>query len=169
MEMLLFNGVSLLWYGKSTFKASSGMPGYQYPRHQCLVEKGPVPEGRYYIPLIEGGDAQDDGNGICQLKPSWQIQTIPRGKKAGSCEPYWANWGHNRVRFEPSDKTTKAACSPARSGFYLHDSSKGYSHGCIEVETRFFSLLRPFVKKNKDRKLFLTIKYTAGLKTYGGT
>jgi len=34
-----------------------------------------------------------DGTGTCNLSPSWQIQTIPRGSATGVCEPYWANWG----------------------------------------------------------------------------
>ena len=145
------------------------MIDYQVPKNQCIPERGPVPEGNYYIPLIEGSYAEDDGNGICQLKPSWRIEQIPRGESAGECEPYWANWGHNRVRFEPNDKATKEKCKPGRSGFYLHDSTKGYSHGCIEVEQRFFDALRVYIKTGKDKKLLLKIRYTPGMKTNGGT
>ncbi len=165
---LEYNGTTLTWSGHGSYKATSGMLGHQVPKDQCLPDEGPVPEGRYYVPLILGGAAKDDGSGRCNLSPSWQIQSIPRGKAAGACEPYWANWGHNRVRFEPADAATKNACRPRRSGFYLHDSVKGFSHGCIEVDGRFFSQLRSFVKKSKKRRLDFKIKYTtAG--TYGGT
>ena len=62
-----------------------------------------------------------------------------------------------------------------RGGFYLHDSTKGYTHGCIEVEPRLFIRLREYAKdeaaKKRGRKtLILKVKYpssTAG--TYGGT
>ncbi len=91
MEDLYYDGTKLTWKGQGSFKATSGMAGFQMPKHQCIPERGPVPEGKYYVPLIAGDFAEDDGNGICQLKPSWQIQHIPRGVKAGTCEPYWAN------------------------------------------------------------------------------
>lgn len=166
---LIYDGKQLTWYGQGTFKASSGLPGYQVPKNQCLPDKGPVPEGNYYIPLIEGGEASDDGSGTCNLSPSWQVQTIPRGTAAGVCEPYWANWGNNRVRFEPADVATKHACLPiTRGGFYLHDSTKGYSHGCIEVSRVFFDQLRTFIKNNSKSRLNLQIKYVGGT-TYGGT
>ena len=135
MDTLHYDGTTLTWNTKGSYKATSGMNGYQKPEFQCVKDRGPVPEGNYYVPLIEGKDAKDDGGGICQLSPSWQIQKITRGTKAGICEPYWANWGYNRVRFEPSDKLTKSKCDPKRSGFYLHDSTKGFSHGCIEIAT----------------------------------
>lgn len=169
MEHLYYDGIALTWNGKDVFKATSGMSGFQKPDLQCVSERGPVPEEKYYIPLIEGDYAEDDGNGICQLKPSWQIQRIPRGSRAGGCEPYWANWGENRVRFEPYDATTKNKCSPLRSGFYLHDSKKGFSHGCIEVERRFFAVLRLYIKKAKQRRLLMEIKYKVGVQTNGGT
>lgn len=107
MESLAYTGTELKWHGRGTFKAASGMKGYQYPEDQCVPDKGPVPEGKYYIPLILGALAEDDGSGFCVLKPSWQVQEIPRGESAGECDPYWDNWGYNRVRFEPYDEVTK--------------------------------------------------------------
>lgn len=169
MEDLVFNGNQLQWHGKGAFKASSGMQGAQQPSLQCLPEKGPVPEGTYYLSLMLGGAAEDDGSGVCQLKPSWQIQTIPRGAAAGSCDPYWANWGSNRVRFEPADNATRTKCKPSRSGFYLHDSTKGYSHGCIEVQEAFFVLLRAHAGSTNKKRLTLRVTYKGVSSTYGGT
>ncbi len=166
---VIFNGQELHWFGHGTYKATSGMPNFQQPSFQCEEGRGPVPEGNYYIPLIEGGVAQDDGSGICRLKPSWQIEKIPRGASAGPCEPYWANWGHNRVRFEPADSATKHKCSIQRGGFYLHDSTKGFSHGCIEVQESFFSALRVFLKRTDKTRLTLKIEYIPGRRTNGGT
>lgn len=167
MEDMLYDGTVLNWAGKGKFKATSGMPGHQVPADQCLPEAGPVPEGLYRVPLINGTAARDDGAGICRLEPSWRVESIPRGAAAGLCEPYWANWGHNRVRIEPADTATRTKCSPARSGFYLHDSIKGFSHGCIEVETTFFGVLRAVMKQGTQR-LTLRIKYSGGT-TNGGT
>ena len=169
MADLFYDGTKVTWKSKGEFKATSGMVGYQMPKDQCLQERGPVPEGNYYVPLIAGTFAEDYGKGQCQLKPSWQIQRIPRGDKAGRCDPYWANWGNNRVRFEPNDESTKNKCDPSRSGFYLHDSTKGFSHGCIEVEQRFFDILWAYVKVHGGEKLLLMIQYAPGLKTNGGT
>ncbi len=167
MEDMLYDGTVLTWAGKGKFKATSGMPGHQTPADQCLPEAGPVPEGLYRVPLIKGTSARDDGTGVCRLEPSWRVESIPRGEVAGDCEPYWANWGYNRVRIEPADAATRTTCSPARSGFYLHDSTKGYSHGCIEVETTFFGVLRSAMKQGTQR-LTLRIKYKPGA-TNGGT
>lgn len=169
MEDLLYNGRRLHWHGKGAFKASSGVPRLQQPEHQCVKEEGPVPEGNYYVALLPGGAAEDDGTGICQLKASWQIQTIPRGDAAGRCERPWSAWGFNRVRFEAADGATKAKCTPERGGFYLHDSIKGYSHGCIEVEGTFFSILRDYISSTKNRKLRLRVTYAGVNSTYGGT
>ena len=91
MDDLKFDGKTLTWNGKGSYRAATGMIGFQKPEFQCVRERGSVPEGNYYVPLIEGDMAKDDGGGICQLMPSWQIQQIPRGDNAGDCEPNWAN------------------------------------------------------------------------------
>ena len=95
---------------------------------------------------------------------------IPRGSDAADCEPYWANWGRNRARMEPADVATRARCRPImRGGFYLHDSTKGYSHGCIEVEGRLFPLLRSHHLATKTATLTLKVKYVPARSTNGGT
>ena len=165
-----YDGKKIVWNGRGTFKATSGMPKSQIPSKQCTPDAGPVPEGYYKVYIGNQGEAQDDGRGLCNLKPAWGIQQIPRGTKAGICEPFWANWGVNRARMEPADLLTKNACKPiTRGGFYLHDSTKGYSHGCIEVESRIFSLLRTYNKTMKKSTIILKVKYNKGLKTNGGT
>lgn len=71
---------------------------------------------------------------------------------------------------EPADLETKSKCSPImRGGFYLHDSTKDYSHGCIEVETRIFPLLRAFNKATKNNTITIKVKYNKGVATNGGT
>ncbi len=183
-EHLQYDGRWLTWFDGTfgpplAFRATSGMPGHQVPAEQCTKDAGPVPEGRYYLLLkVDPGDyARHNGTKNCRLSWSPNIQKIPRGgtttlrptrSRANFCEPYWANWGSNRVRIEPANAATKNLCTPRRSGFYLHDSTKGYSHGCIEVSPSFFQHLRNFVKSSRLRRLTLVVKYTHAT-TYGGT
>lgn|SRR3990167_1570848 len=168
---LFYDGQFLKWKDKGlVFKATSGMPSHQMPGEQCLPDAGPVPEGNYKVFIVNQGVAKDDGRGICALSPAWGIQEIPRGAKAGPCESYWANWGVNRARMEPADGATKKQCAPiSRGGFYLHDSVKGYSHGCIEVETTLFDHLRQHYTKTKKQVILLQVKYVPGRSTNGGT
>lgn len=191
-EHLLYDGKLLHWKEpgdkkpETSYKATSGMNhpleadkkhpdgNFQNVAEICTPDKGPVPPGTYILKLwIDPGLAKIDPN-TCGLEPSWKIQTIPRGADAKfpkvDCEPYVANWGHHRIRFEPYDGPTKAVCAPVRrGGFHLHDSAKGFSHGCIEVETRFFARLKRYaVKKVGSKSLLLKVKY-AHTSTYGGT
>jgi hypothetical protein len=167
---MTYDGQVITWPGRGTFKATSGLPGSQLPKNSCVPDSGPIPEGVYKVFISNQGTAQDDGTGYCALRPSWGIQEIPRGAAAGSCEPYWANWGRNRARMEPADAFTKNRCSPVmRGGFYLHDSTKGYSHGCIEAEMRLFPLLRIYHRTTKKNTLILKVSYVKGRATNGGT
>ncbi|WP_075179422.1 tlde1 domain-containing protein [Neptunomonas phycophila] len=166
---MLYDGQYLDWSGKGLYRASSGLPDNQLSSKQCEKDIGPLPEGYYKVFIAPQGIAQDNGDGRCALKPAWGIQTIPRGIAAGQCDPYWANWGFNRARLEPANTETKLKCSPVqRGGFYLHDSIKGYSHGCIEVEGSIFPLLRKHYENTKKSTIILKIKY-AGESTYGFT
>jgi hypothetical protein len=174
-ERLEYDGELLHWRSpgdgrpEASYRATSGLTGHQYTSEQCVPEAGPVPPGHYQLLLrVDRNGAQDDGTNQCSLRPSTAIQTIPRGPAAGPCEPYWANWGRHRVRFEPADSVTRHACHPPRGGFYLHDSTKGYSHGCIEVETSFFTRLYVYVPLAMHQYLPLRVNY-AYAETNGGT
>ncbi len=163
-----FDGQRLHWNGVR-FKATTGFKGFQHPAQQCTPEYGPIPEGFYKLYPADKGTAKDDGTDRCSLAPAWGIQQIPRGADAGKCEPFWMNWGRNRVRMEPADLMTKKACNPVRGGFYLHDSIKGYSHGCIEVEGTFFHSLRHYTGATRQNHLVLRVKYVPDRVTNGGT
>ena len=69
---------------------------------------------------------------------------------------------------EPANNETKLKCNPIRGGFYLHDSTKGYSHGCIEVDTDLLSELKNHSKRTGLNRLLLEVKYK-GTTTYGKT
>ena len=152
--------------GKASFTQLQDMSG----RIQLFLQRDALPEGVYKVYIGDQGVAKDDGRGLCGLKPAWGIQQIPRGSTGNSCEVYWANWGYNRARMEPANTATKLKCNPiSRGGFYLHDSTKGFSHGCIEVESRLFDLLRRHNKLTEKRSINLQVKYIKGRATYGGT
>lgn len=164
-----YDGQVLAWPGHGQFRATSGMRGFQHPGQACTPDSGPVPPGLYRVLLADRGVALDDGRGVCNLAPAWGMQQVPRGAAAGECEPYWANWGDNRARMEPADAATRNRCAPARGGFYLHDSTKGFSHGCIEVEGRIFALLRAHARQSGRNAMLLKVAYVADRATNGGT
>ena len=60
------------------------------------------------------------------------------------------NWGENRVRLNALHIDNPKARN--RGGFYLHDSTKGFTHGCIEIEPRFFARLRTLATTEASRK-----------------
>jgi hypothetical protein len=94
------------------------------------------------------------------------LQTVPYGST--ECHPTFQNWGHNRVRFRPANQATKSACPEPRGGFYLHDSTKGFSHGCIEVDNAFFNRLYMYTLVAKPDFIELRVQY-AHKETNGGT
>ena len=149
MASLKYNGTKITWIenGKvmDWFAATSGMPKSQTPAKQCVKDAGPVPEGTYALRLQFNKKliAAVADPVSCQLMAAKGIQQIPDGDpKEGTahCTPFWNNWGSNRVRIDAYDTKAKTACRGNRNGFYIHDSAKGFSHGCIEVKHRFFSL-----------------------------
>jgi hypothetical protein len=163
-----YDGQILTWQGWGKFKATSGLPHLQKPELQCITDAA-IPEGLYKVFLADRGTARDIAPGRCQLQPAWGMQTVPRGLAAGECEKYWAGWGWHRARMEPFDAATKLKCFPVRGGFFLHDSTKGYSHGCIEVEGRLFSMLENYRRSSKKNTMTIKVAYVKGRPTNGGT
>jgi|688.fasta_scaffold729437_1 hypothetical protein len=184
MADLKYNGTVLDWSSIGKWKATSGMPGFQNSLEQFKMDKGPIPEGQYLVPLKIGGNAtlvnpkRDAAGNITESQldirseiESLQCITDPRDH---SKVVLFSNWGSNRVRL--TRQRVKHPRAAHRGGFYLHDSTKGYSHGCIEVQTAFFTSLRDFSKKNSKRHfLILEVNYGphsltgAGVSTYGDT
>jgi hypothetical protein len=177
---LSYDGVTLHWPArKKTYNASSGLPAtpgstepdWRDSQFYCVKDHGPVPEGMYSLSTVVDPNTYAKVNkdpDVCTVYAGKDIQKIPRGADAGACEAFWVNWGKNRVALKPSDAETRNACSPVRDGFYLHDSTKGFSHGCIEVQGIFFDDLYDFAKSAKGKRLTLRVKYTHQ-STQGGT
>jgi hypothetical protein len=177
---MLYNGKLLDWYRFGKFRASSGLSFQveeeilhnvlgqagppldpQFARFQTRPNEGPIPEGLYSFPLMLGGEATafvnaagnvelDKRQGIESLPDFW---TFPSGD-------YVENraWGPDRVRLSIEHIDQKEA-RKRPGGYYLHDSAKGFSHGCIEVERAFFLRLRALVQSGRKGRLYLKVKY----------
>jgi len=172
LDWLMYNGTTLTWYGGqngdttkaiATYKATSGMPKQQTPSEHVNVG-GPIPEGDYKAQIwldIKQAEIDPTKN---TLKPGWGIQEIPTYKDdKGQIQSRAPDWGFRRVRIDPK----KGTDTHGRGGFYIHDSSKGYSHGCVETEQSFFDQLIKF-REAGNKSIDFVIKYT-GDTTYGGT
>ncbi len=180
MADLIYNGPYLIsTFSNETkkYRASSGMAtgnaNFQRAYFQDIKDAGPIPEGSYKILLLADKNAYAKADyAQCSLIPSVKLQRIPRGINAivpehvqvylrqrnnsvTTCEEYWANWGNNRIALTPLPSTKTFG----RNGFYLHDSKKNFTHGCIEVEQDFFADLRLFMDKSAKKSLILEVKY----------
>jgi hypothetical protein len=191
MPYLIYDGTKLYWMdGKktvATFDATSGHgtdfsddgKDYQKPEKQCVPWEGPIPEGTYRLDTWINSKVPDYSliDGVCSLHRQTGVQVVPKEKKnkqaieGGSCLELW---GPNRVNLYPNDKETLNHCTPRRSGFYIHDSSKGASSGCIEVGAGFFKQLREWIKSNnpknqKNQRILLYVNYKKATTTRGNT
>lgn len=170
-EDMTYDGTTVDWYGQGKFKASSGLPGHQTATEQGVKDAGPIPEGLYSFPLIIAKDATmvapgeiDTREGIEHLPDTWTYQGKTYQNNA---------WGPDRVRLRI--ETIFDQKNRGRDGFYLHDSTKGFSHGCVETDGNFFQRLRDYVAlplktRGPKARLYVLVKYPAAdATTYGGT
>ena len=179
MASLIYNGTHLSWIegGKviERYPATSGMSGNQSPGNQCVKDAGPIPEGTYVLRLQYNKQliATVADPITCKLQAAKGIQQIPDGdqkKGTAHCTPYWNNWGSNRVQIDAYDTKARKACHGRRDGFYIHDSAKGFSHGCIEVKHDFFKKLYALVNSDPENRLMLlNVDYSRTKTTLGDT
>jgi hypothetical protein len=176
-DELFYNGILLEWAGHGKWKATSGVGDYQKPEHQAKKDKGPIPAGLYDVPLILGGAAVPSGhlNFTVHYKPSLTIQEMPTDFYVpGNPTPFVQDtaWGCHRVGLKIIQFDDPEKCGH-RSGFYIHDSQKGYSKGCIETEKEFFEQLIPFAQQQRRSggvaALKLRVNYAGQTTTNGGT
>ena len=181
---MTYNGTQLVWDGVGSWNASSGLPDYQNSLNQDLSDKGPIPEGTYRVPLKLGKSAtvtsykRDRGGNVTTavLDTRSEIESLQcvRSPLDRSSVLLFNQWGSNRVRI--TKIKIKRAKAAHRDGFYLHDSTKGFSHGCIELDTAFFKALRDYAtaKSKKEGHVTLIVDYgpdamRKGISTYGNT
>lgn len=185
-EWLEYQGQKLNWYNgaygsksllTASYKATSGLfvdaaHDYRNSRYERLKDKGPLPEGKYWIALLPNPKRiakADKNSGEILANKDGGIERIPDiFVRADGSTIIYPGWGKTRARLF-ADKATNTF---GRSNFYLHDSHKGYSHGCIEVEHAFFEKLiaERSTSLHKFSKIALHISYDQkNMSTYGGT
>ena len=147
-------------------KATSGYADVHGNYQNTAFEKqelGPVPHGHYRInlkarpdrwaSLAPSADNLAAAEGVQMIRPTY---TLPNGQLA-----YPGGWGTWRARLDPIDVHT------ARHNFYLHNSTKGYTHGCIETCDKLYGLFVTYHDQGLSG-IDVLVNYTT-TSTYGGT
>lgn len=153
---------------KHTFRATSGMDNVKYTqgkktgfeslqvaKYQYVKNLGPTVEGKYKINLTPDPNRianADTKTGDLLRNPNGGIEKIPDFVDNPNNPGYgWSyrDWGNNRARLEPINVSQPKDLNGNTqnrdlSSFYIHDSTKGYSHGCHEVETDLFTKLNEY-------------------------
>lgn len=124
---LSFNGYELCWVENSKniecWAARSGAEGYQSASYQSLKDKGPIPEGEWFVRQNRYQSKPPIGaDWIEDLKNSMGMGLWPGGEEA---------WGRNRIWLIP--KSVKITYG--RSGFSIHGGDSLGSAGCIDLSS----------------------------------
>ena len=159
---MTYDGTSISGYrqfGKrytkdNTWSAASGAIDAQNSMNTNMRDLGPVPDAKsgYRIDISpEISTAEEvlgtEGNNV--LLRGTGIQYIPPG---------YTQWGSMRVRLQIINPS-EGSLFRDNDSYYLHDSKKGYSHGCVEVDSGVFKWLMG-LKTQGIKSVILTIKYT---------
>jgi len=180
---MLYTGTQVIWYSGQvgdqseridSFYATSGSLGHQ---NSSVEEQkfrdykkdigGPIPAGNYAINLVPGPDRianHDRTTGeLVRNNNGGGIERIPESVTLDDGSVYeYPGWGTIRARLDPMPGTN----TYGREGFYLHDSNKGHTHGCIETSTVLFDkYLLPY--RNGHSNVQLRVGYI-GASTNGG-
>jgi hypothetical protein len=153
------------------FPATSGLPGSQSPLFQKVPFSGPLPEGLYVFfthidPLQNSVEVANRRGDDAISNRADGIQFLPVGGNG----PTRPEWGTFRTQLTPV-----RGAMHGRKDFYLHDSRKGFSHGCIEVGKSsegvdFFSALLGYAaERTRKPRLILRVKYSHPAQITRGT
>ncbi|MEB3380556.1 RHS repeat-associated core domain-containing protein, partial [Flavobacterium psychrophilum] len=197
-DWILATGNKVYWYGgkygdKSTllhtYKATSGHKVTEYTdgskvksqnsKYQYIKGNGPTVEGKYKLNLKPEPETAQMKNGEIVSGQGKGIQSL-----VGMTDPSQPGksfsspaWGENRINLIPVDvkqpienKNTPSKDDDRDLGsFYFHDSTKGESSGCHEIETQFFDDLLKFRSEGND-VLEVKVQYPSkNHSTNGGT
>ena len=123
--------------------AISGHPDYQYKHMQHVVNKGPLPEGRYNVPL---NDYQKWEN----LSLRNQIKSrLGGGPWPGAQDA----WGTRRVWLKPNESNQMFN----RTNLSIHGGSEPGSRGCIDLTNQMDDFAKWY--ENNARDVPLIVKY----------
>jgi hypothetical protein len=150
------------------FHATSGLDRHQIAHQMKEKDLGPVPEGTYRL-LARLDPKQDSvaaANRVEARRTAESITNLNDGVQflpVGGNGPVYPSWGTLRVKLTP----VRVDMGRREGGFYLHNSHKGFSHGCIEVGTTptrvdFFTTLLRFATATTPRPFHLALRVKYG-------
>jgi RHS repeat-associated protein len=179
LDWMEYTGTMVYWYAGKTgdtrqilkqCAATSGDGESQNPAYQNRPEghpkgAGPLPAGLYQINLVPDPRrlaTWDDETG--DLAPGSGVQQVPRSSlsRAGVSD-LRTGWGKHRARLNPVDVPNLYG----RGNFYLHDSHKGHTNGCVESCETLFDRLEVY-RQAGNRSIDFRVRYT-GTTTLGNT
>ena len=166
-DWVLSTGNKVYWYAGDkgdrskllhTYNASSGNydkdNDYRQAQYQNLRDKGPTPEGEYFINLKP--DPERHVGYIGEQNPQ-----ITRSKDGGieqvsfktqdGTEWFSEEWGSQRALLQPVKVTGATSAERDNNSYYMLDSDKCYTHGCTEVESEFFNQLKDYRNAGNTR------------------
>ncbi|GAA5484539.1 hypothetical protein Hsar01_03783 [Haloferula sargassicola] len=139
--------------------AASGLPGHQRPSEQKNKDEGPAPEGDYNVDLRPDGNRTAKASketGQLKMAEGGGVEKIPDSTTTTDGITYnYPGWGKNRALLEPEKGTN----THGRSSIYVHDSQKGFSHGCIECKD-LMDHIRKIQEQKKQKDFPVKVNYT---------
>ena len=152
---------------KKSCNATSGLPGFQNTSDQNIPDAGPIPSGSYNLNLLPNPDRianADPNTGELLANPQGGIETIPPQYTTRNGTIYiYPGWGTWRGALTPKPGTK----TYGRGSFYLHNSHKGYTHGCIETCDDLLKELKNY-RNAENPSIDVLVNYNT-ISTYGGT
>ena len=193
MDWILCTGDKVYWYGGElgdtsdeimVYNATSGYKDedqnidFQSAGYQSFENMGPTPEGIYHINLKPDSSRHakiyQKSNGSMDYIKSRdggieQLSYDAVDEQGQMMHYYSPSWGNQRAALTP-DKVTGATNSQRKNdSYYFHDSQKGYTHGCVEVESGLFNMLVLY-REAGNNSISVQIQYPDSKhKTNGGT
>jgi RHS repeat-associated protein len=170
LDWLEYEGQTAIYYGGNLGDRShptrwcAATSGMSFSPDDQALEGGPVPSGLYSINLrLDPSRFAQANRANGEIYSGHGIQRIPdetaRTDGGTTIYPGWGTW---RMRLDP-----KRADTFGRSNFYLHNSHKGYTHGCIESCNDFLRDILAYRGKGNPT-IDVLVRYTAP-KTRGRT
>ncbi|GAA4489077.1 hypothetical protein GCM10023094_50040 [Rhodococcus olei] len=167
---MTYSGRYLYWHGNRPsivrgsllFPATSGLVGHQIALAQNQKDHGPLPEGLFALrAAVSPGQASVEAANRRGDNSTSNTEEGVQFLRIGGQGIVDINWGTMRVKLNPLQGDMHK-----RDGFYIHNSRKGYSHGCIEVAPSgdgvdFFAALLAYSNDPKKKQyLKLRVKYS---------